>query len=272
MKNSHKTNPKSARKGSPDLGHVRCKIRVVIAISNTPASVVQTVGDLRADSSGLLWISTFASLADMFRYVRLNSLKLRVWPAVSSSYAAATYWPSSFLYIAPVGTVDPASSADVEANPRLMGETCMPYVFPQSSLCTSSQWVPRECAATLKVKNSDFTLTAETDRPGCLITQNDGVQNTYGRVSIVKRSAGSGTSTNYDCQMDMDVSFFDIVDPATLTRLMEHRTNPSVQIDPNFLQTAVQSYSSLAMVKSPSTPTTDSKDELILKLKKLLAQ
>lgn len=272
MKKSKQNKTKnSASKGRPDLGHVRCKIRVVIAVANTPATQVTTVGDLRPDSSGLIWVSTVASLSDMFRYIRLNTFSVRMWPAVSSSYAATTYWPSAFVYIAPFGTVDPSTSADVEANPKLMGAMSMPYVMPISSTVASSQFVPKECVSSLKVRNSDFTIAAQTDRPGCLLTQQDGAQTSYGRVYIIKRAAGSGTSTNYDCQMDMDVSFFDIVDPATLTRLMEHRTNPSVEFDPHFLQTAISNYSASAMVKSPSTfPTADSKDELLQKLRKLL--
>ncbi len=271
--NQNKKEKKSpANGGRPDLGHVRCKIRVAIAVANTPATQVTTVGDLRPDSSGLIWVSTIASLSDMFRYIRLNTFSVKLWPAVSSSYAATTYWPSSFVYIAPFGTVDPSTAADIEANPKLMGPLSMPYVMPVSASVVTSQYVPRECMSALKVRNGDFTIAAQTDRPGCLLTQQDGAQTSYGRVYIVKRAAGSGTSTNYDCQMDMDVSFFDIVDPATLTRLMEHRTNPVVQIDPDFLQAAVANYSALAMVKSPSRfVESDSKDELMEKLKKLLS-
>lgn len=274
MTKSKKTKQnKGAFKQRPaELGHVRVKIRTVTAISNVPATVVTNVGDLKGDSTSLLWVSTFAAMADIFRYWRLNTLGLRAWPAVSTGYAARTTFPSSFFYCAPFGSADPTAAADVEAHPRIVGNMCHPFEFPVDSTCLDSVFVPKECAMSINLRNNDFTIMSETDRPGCLLTQQDGNQITYGRVYIVKRSAGSGTSTNWDMQMDMDVAFYDLLDPSSISRLMEHRSNPNVQIDPTYLQSAVSNYSAGAIVKSPSAfGATDSKDELVEKLKKLLS-
>lgn len=266
-----KQNNRATKNRPAELGHVRVKIRTMLALANTPATVVQTVGDLKGDSTSLLWVSTFAAMADIFRYWRLNTLGLKLWPAVSASYAARTYFPSSFLYCAPFGSADPTVAAEVEAHPRLVGNMSTPFVMPIESTALAPVYVPKSCIAQIKLQNNDFTIMSETDRPGCLLTQQDGNQVTYGRVYIIKRAAGSGTSTNYDMQMDFDVSFYDLLDPASIGRLMEHRSNPNVQIDPSYLQSAVSVYSAGAMVKSPSNfGATESKEDLVEKLKKLL--
>lgn len=213
MKHKSKAKSTSRRGGAASQGHVRVHIRSILAVTNVPATQVQTVGTLSGDSSSLLWISSFASMADIFRYWRLNSISIHLWPAISSSYAARTYWPSCSLYCAPNGSAAPTTSQDLEVSPRLLGRPSKPYVFPVEATSTDPVFVPDCCEMSITLKNNDFVISSETDRPGFLLTQQDGPQSSYGVVYAVKRTAGSGTSTNWDGFMDFDVSFLDLLDP-----------------------------------------------------------
>ncbi len=252
MKHKSKSKSSKGRGGAAAQGHVRVVVRSFLAINNVPATVVQTVGELRADSSGLVWISTIAAMADIFRYWRLNSISVHMWPAVSSSYTARTYWPTCSIYMAPFGSAAPTIAAEVEVSPRLLGVPSKPFVFPNETTTTDPVFIPDSAVMSIKLRNNDFVVAAETDRPGYLLTQQDGSQVSYGTLYAVKRTAGSGTSTNWDGYMDLDVSFLDLLDPTTISALMEHRANPNVSIDQSFLRQAIQEYSSSTMVRSPT--------------------
>jgi len=274
-KQQTKHNSSTGRGGAASQGHVQINVRSFLAPANVPATVVQTLGTLTGDNTGLLWISTFAALAQIFRYFRLNSLKVNMWPAISSGYAARTYFPSTALYYAPFGSDAPTSIQELEASPRILGPLSNPMVFPIEATSTDPVVVLKECVISLTLKNRDLVVSAETDRPGYLLTDSVGPQTSYGTIYYVKRAAGSGTSTNYDAQMDINASLCDLVDPTAIVALMEHRTNPLVSIDPNFLRQSLSQYSSNTMVKSPALVPTSSgsppnKDELLAKLAALL--
>lgn len=232
-----KTKQKSRKNKSSSDAHISLRQTLTGTQSMNPSTALTNLGAIAAGSAGI-W-STFESiseLADMFRLERINSVTFEFGPMTSTGSAAVNV-PSGMLYYKYNGANAPSTLVDIET----------PHVSKPSSpwsalAAAGSEAVVREADAFLKLKNKDMPVLQSPSDPGWLVTQSDATSTDYGTLFWAFLTTAASSTLTYFLRSYLDISFKDILDPTTISKLMSRYPTglpPHVQAKPGFIEGCV---------------------------------
>jgi hypothetical protein len=206
------------RKSSKTDNHVRVKSAFTSVSAINTAAFIASLGNIGADATSILSnCQNLTNLSDMFRLMRLNSIRFEFQPAQGNGTASVQV-PSGFLAATPYGiTANPTSISDFET----------PNVSqPTASFGTASTTAPMNTnsRAVLDLSNKDLPVI---DGPGggWISTQEDGTQDDYGILWWVTTAVTAANTLNYILRTYFDVSFKDLLDPSLISSLMARHPN-----------------------------------------------
>jgi len=204
---------KNKRKGSNSEANVKSKVEFLVGLNT--ANLAQNIGTIGTDSASLLFQATqLASLSDIFRLYRINSVVFEFHPGTGVGTAAVEV-PAGFLGHVPFGAnVLPTSYGEFET-PNVSNLT-----MPFGSSITTTAPLTRESAAILPLKNKDMPILQGAG-DGWLATQADGTQTHYGWLFWAQAAVTAANTINYFLKAHYDVSFKDILDPLLISKLMQ---------------------------------------------------
>jgi hypothetical protein len=232
-----KLNKSYGRRKSSDGSHVNVRQTLTQTQSMNPNTALTNLGEVVGGSGGM-W-STFESisqLCDMFRLEKINSVVFEFGPMTSTGSAAVNV-PAGMLYFKYNGQAAPSTLTDIET----------PHVSKPSSpwsalAAAGSEAVVREADAYLRLKNKDMPLLAATSDPGYISTQSDGTATTYGTLFWAFLTTAASSTLTYFIRTYLDISFKDILDPSTISNLMNRYPSglpPHITTKPGFIENCV---------------------------------
>ncbi len=193
--------------------HIKSKFRSITPISS--ATLTSNLGAITTSPTGILGNDVnLQSLSDIFRLMRINSITFNFAPATGTSSAAVEI-PSGFLGYTPYGiSVNPTSYADFET--PLVSENTVPF----GTTTTTTAPLTKETSTVLHLVNRMMPIL-DGAANGWLATQNDGFQTNYGNLwwNFMKTTAAN--TIDYVLTTYFDVSFKDLLDPASISKLFE---------------------------------------------------
>jgi len=164
--------------------------------------------------------SQIAAFVDMYRMARIDKIRIQV-SANGGNAAISAGW---ILYYSKYGAAAPAGWTDCE------GVDISSVAFiPNSGV------MPTQLGrATLKIPGPNISVVDSAAGPGLprwISTQSDGVQTSFGSIYVVF----SGTSANtafFLVEVDVSMSFYQMMDPATISAVWKRQLTPSTDALP----------------------------------------
>ncbi len=218
-------NKKSSRNGIPQ-NNVRVQSRFNSQVSINPSTAATNLGELSTSNTGMWALdSQVSSLSDMFRFFKINSVAFELVPNSTTS-ATAVSVPPGTLYFKMLGQNAPTSLADLES--PMQGNITLPW---GTGATVPGESLVKECVAKLKLLNKDLPILQGPSTPGdagYLVTQDDGTQTSYGTMFWMFFNTVASTTLAYVLRTYFDISFKDILDPASISAAQAERASAAV--------------------------------------------
>lgn len=190
-------------------------------VNVTSSSTAFSLGTL--DFGSLFSASnSLQNLGDMFRLFRINKCKFLLrWEEGPS--LTQYHFPTSLLYILPFDAAAPTSLATVE-QAIAVGPLAPSRIMHATELTHNGTGGAAD--PTLSVQHSDLVVIDSASPPGWLATSADGGQTSFGTLYRLTYAAGSSQPTaapGWILEIDIDISFRDLVDSALLSHRKKSR-------------------------------------------------
>jgi hypothetical protein len=195
-------------------------------VNITSSSTAANLGTL--DFGSLFSASTnLLNLGDMFRLFRINKAKFLLrWEEGPSM--TQYHFPSSVLYILPFDAAAPTSLANLE-QALAVGPLHPSRIMHATELTHNGTGGAAD--PTLSVQHSDLVVIDSASPSGWLATSADGGQTSFGTLYRLTYAAGSSAPTaapGWNLEIDIDISFRDLVDSALLSNRKKSRVVAAV--------------------------------------------
>jgi len=230
---------KSSKLNSTKAGaHITVKTVFHYPYSIAATATATSLGSLDVSGTGM-WagLQNVLNLGDMFRFVKINSVDFTLIPTVPVQTSPSSYIsiPPSLLYLTPYGASIPTDIAGVENFP--CGKVSAGFLLAYSYGSTSV--LMKDHAPKLSLKHSELPIINAADPPGWLATNGDGQQLHFGTLVRVGVAAGAAVNfANINCilRSELDISFRDILDPTSISRVLDVSKSSTVSVAPGVLQ------------------------------------